>query len=81
MGHPAVPPAFLAGKLSEIEGSGGRLDAGDVVIAGAPVRRVEEEVKRWMFVSIGGRDTLARRRRQRAGRDHGALRTIVSLLG
>ncbi|MEQ9259167.1 MAG: fumarylacetoacetate hydrolase family protein [Roseovarius sp.] len=41
MDHPAAPLAFLAGKLADLEGLGGHLKAGDVVITGAPVRSVE----------------------------------------
>ncbi len=41
MGHPAAPLAFLAGKLADLQGLGGHLKAGDIVITGAPVRSVE----------------------------------------
>lgn len=41
MGHPGAPLAFLANKLSQINGLGGHLKAGDIVITGAPVRSVE----------------------------------------
>jgi len=41
MGHPAAPLAFLAGKLENLQGLGGHLKAGDIVITGAPVRSVE----------------------------------------
>jgi 2-keto-4-pentenoate hydratase len=40
MGHPAAPLAWLANKLPQLEGLGGRLKAGDIVITGAPVRSV-----------------------------------------
>jgi 2-oxo-hept-3-ene-1,7-dioate hydratase len=41
MGHPAAPLAFLAGKLADLQGLGGHLKAGDIVITGAPVRSVK----------------------------------------
>jgi 2-keto-4-pentenoate hydratase len=41
MGHPAAPLAWLANKLPELKGLGGALQAGDIVITGAPVRSVE----------------------------------------
>lgn len=41
MGHPAAPLAWLANKLPELDGLGGFLQAGDIVITGAPVRSVE----------------------------------------
>lgn len=40
MGHPAAPLAWLANKLPELNGLGGELQAGDIVITGAPVRSV-----------------------------------------
>lgn len=40
MGHPAAPLAFLANKLSEINGLGGALNAGDIVITGSPMQSV-----------------------------------------
>lgn len=40
MGHPAAPLAWLANKLPELGGLGGQLQAGDIVITGAPVRSV-----------------------------------------
>lgn len=40
MGHPAEPLAWLANKLTELGGLGGALNAGDVVITGAPVKSV-----------------------------------------
>ena len=40
MGHPAAPLAWLANKLPELNGLGGKLKAGDIVITGAPVRSV-----------------------------------------
>ena len=40
MGHPAAPLAWLANKLPELDGLGGELAAGDIVITGSPVRSV-----------------------------------------
>lgn len=40
MGHPAAPLAWLANKLPELGGLGGRLEPGDIVITGSPVRSV-----------------------------------------
>jgi 2-keto-4-pentenoate hydratase len=40
MGHPAAPLAWLANKLPELDGLGGALQPGDIVITGAPVRSV-----------------------------------------
>ncbi|MEL7469070.1 MAG: fumarylacetoacetate hydrolase family protein [Pseudomonadota bacterium] len=40
MGHPAQPLAWLANKLPELGGLGGTLNAGDIVITGAPVKSV-----------------------------------------
>lgn len=40
MGHPAQPLAWLANKLPELNGLGGTLKAGDIVITGAPLRSV-----------------------------------------
>ena len=40
MGHPAAPVAWLANRLAAMDGLGGSLDEGDVVISGSPVRSV-----------------------------------------
>lgn len=40
MGHPAEPLAWLANKLPELNGLGGALKPGDIVITGAPVKSV-----------------------------------------
>ncbi len=40
MGHPAAPLAWLANKLPELDGLGGSLQPGDIVITGAPVKSV-----------------------------------------
>ncbi len=38
MGHPAAPLAWLANRLAEIDGLGGRIEAGDVVLTGSSTR-------------------------------------------
>lgn len=40
MGHPAEPLAFLANKLATLDGLGGELHAGDIIITGSPMRSV-----------------------------------------
>lgn len=40
MGHPAEPLAWLANKLPELNGLGGSLKAGDIIITGAPVKSI-----------------------------------------
>ena len=40
MGHPAAPLAWLANKLPELDGLGGSLQPGDIMITGAPVKSV-----------------------------------------
>ena len=40
LGHPAAPLAWLANKLPELDGLGGSLQPGDIVITGAPVKSV-----------------------------------------
>jgi len=40
MGHPAAPLAWLANKLPELNGLGGTLNPGDIIITGAPVKSV-----------------------------------------
>ena len=41
MDHPANAVVWLANKLDEIDGLGGRLEAGDVVMSGSMTRSVE----------------------------------------
>lgn len=38
MGHPAAPLAWLANKLAELDGLGGALEAGDIVLTGSCTR-------------------------------------------
>lgn len=40
MGHPAAPLAWLANRLHELDGLGGWLEAGDIVITGSAIRSV-----------------------------------------
>ena len=58
MGHPAVPLAFLAGKLTELHGLGGYLKAGDIVITGAPVRSVEVKSGSRLHAGFGPLGTI-----------------------
>jgi 2-oxo-hept-3-ene-1,7-dioate hydratase len=58
MGHPAAPLAFLAGKLADLEGLGGHLKAGDIVITGAPVRSVEVKAGSRLHAEFGPLGTI-----------------------
>ena len=58
MGHPAAPLAFLAGKLAELQGLGGHLKAGDIVITGAPVRSVEVKAGSSLHADFGPLGTI-----------------------
>lgn len=58
MGHPAAPLAFLAGKLAELQGLGGHLKAGDIVITGAPVRSVEVRAGSRLHADFGPLGTI-----------------------
>ena len=53
MGHPAAPLAWLANKLPELQGLGGSLKAGDIVITGSPVRSVAVQAGASLDVSYG----------------------------
>lgn len=53
MGHPAAPLAYLAGKLADLQGLGGHLKAGDIVITGAPVRSVEVKAGSRLHADFG----------------------------
>lgn len=53
MGHPAAPLAWLANKLPELNGLGGSLKAGDIVITGAPVRSVAVQAGTRLHASYG----------------------------
>lgn len=58
MGHPAAPLAFLAGKLADLQGLGGHLKAGDIVITGAPVRSVEVKAGSRLQADFGPLGTI-----------------------
>jgi 2-keto-4-pentenoate hydratase len=58
MGHPAAPLAFLAGKLADLQGLGGHLKAGDIVITGAPVRSVEVKAGSKLHADFGPLGTI-----------------------
>ena len=58
MGHPAAPLAFLAGKLEDLQGLGGHLKAGDIVITGAPVRSVEVKAGSKLHADFGPLGTI-----------------------
>jgi 2-keto-4-pentenoate hydratase len=53
MGHPAAPLAWLANKLHELDGLGGSLMPGDIVITGAPVRSVAVQAGSHLHASFG----------------------------
>ena len=58
MGHPGEPLAFLANKLAQIDGLGGHLKAGDIVITGAPVRSVEVRAGSILHADFGPLGTI-----------------------
>jgi 2-oxo-hept-3-ene-1,7-dioate hydratase len=58
MGHPAAPLAFLAGKLADLQGLGGHLKEGDIVITGAPVRSVEVKAGSKLHADFGPLGTI-----------------------
>ncbi len=58
MGHPAAPLAFLAGKLADLQGLGGHLKVGDIVITGAPVRSVEVKAGSKLHADFGPLGTI-----------------------
>lgn len=58
MDHPAAPLAILAGKLADLEGLGGHLKAGDIVITGAPVRSVEVKAGSHLHADFGPLGTI-----------------------
>ena len=53
MGHPAAPLAWLANKLPELHGMGGSLQAGDIVITGAPTRSVAVQAGSQLHATFG----------------------------
>jgi 2-keto-4-pentenoate hydratase len=58
MGHPAEPLAWLANKLPELEGLGGALKAGDIIITGAPVKSVAVRPGSHLKASFGPFGTI-----------------------
>ncbi len=58
MGHPAQPLAWLANKLVELDGLGGSLEAGDIVITGAPVKSVAVRPGSKLHASFGPFGTI-----------------------
>ncbi len=58
MGHPGAPLAFLANKLAELDGLGGHLKAGDIVITGAPIRSVEVKAGSRLHADFGSLGTI-----------------------
>ena len=53
MGHPAAPLAWLANKLPMLNGLGGSLAAGDIVITGAPIRSVAVQASSRLHATFG----------------------------
>lgn len=53
MGNPANAVAWLAARLTELDGLGGRLEAGDVVMAGSAVRSVAVGAGSWLHATFG----------------------------
>lgn len=58
MGHPGAPLAWLANKLPELQGLGGTLKAGDIVITGAPVKSVAVKSGSHLQASFGPLGTI-----------------------
>jgi 2-keto-4-pentenoate hydratase len=58
MGHPAAPLAWLANKLPELNGLGGSLKRGDIVITGAPVRSVAVQAGTRLHAAYGPLGTI-----------------------
>ena len=54
----AAPLAFLANKLAELDGLGGHLKAGDIVITGAPIRSVEVKAGSRLHADFGSLGTI-----------------------
>jgi 2-keto-4-pentenoate hydratase len=59
MGHPAAPLAWLANKLPELNGLGGQLAEGDIVITGAPIRSVAVQAGSKLDATFGPLGTIA----------------------
>ncbi|MEO1285692.1 MAG: fumarylacetoacetate hydrolase family protein [Pseudomonadota bacterium] len=58
MGHPAEPLAWLANKLPELNGLGGTLQPGDIVITGAPVKSVAVQPGSTLHATFGPFGTI-----------------------
>ena len=59
MGHPAAPVAWLANKLAVIDGLGGHIQAGDIVMAGSCTRSVAVSPGSQLNADFGPMGTLA----------------------
>lgn len=59
LGHPAAPLAWLANKLPELHGLGGSLQAGDIVITGAPTRSVAVQAGSRLQATFGVLGSIA----------------------
>lgn len=59
MGHPAAPVAWLANRLSEIDGLGGEIEPGDVIMSGSPTRSVAVSAGASLRADFGPLGTLA----------------------
>jgi len=59
MGHPAAPLAWLANKLPELNGLGGSLEAGDIVITGSPTRSVAVTAGTQLHATFGVLGSIA----------------------
>lgn len=53
MGHAAEPVAWLANKLAEIDGLGGTLNAGDIVISGSSTRSLAVQAGSKLHATFG----------------------------
>lgn len=58
MGNAAAPLAWLANKLPELNGLGGELKAGDIVITGAPIRSVAVQAGSKLHATFGPLGTI-----------------------
>lgn len=58
MAHPAAPLAWLANKLPELDGLGGSLKPGDIVITGAPVKSVAVQPGSKLHATFGPFGTI-----------------------
>ncbi|MEO0380540.1 MAG: fumarylacetoacetate hydrolase family protein [Pseudomonadota bacterium] len=58
MGHPAEPLAWLANTLPKLNGLGGALKSGDIVITGAPVKSVAVQPGSQLHATFGPFGTI-----------------------